>query len=169
MPSQSTIEGIVSFASRLKGIDLQVLREGFEIARLHRRVEQVIENDLAGWGLNARQVEIMEALFHNPEGTLTPADLSEMVGLTRSAITSALDSLEKLGHIVRRPHATDRRMIAISLTPPGRAFIEKHLPERYQRVHRIVGRLSKEERNSLLNMYAKVLEFLAADLVKGGK
>ena len=170
MPSQSTIEGIVNFASDLKGIDLKILREGFEIARLHRQVEQVIENDLAGWGLNARQVEIMEALYYNTKGTMTPADLSEEVSLTRSAMTSALDSLEKVGHIVRRPHPTDRRMLAISLTPPGRAFIEKHLPERYQRLHRIfAGCLSKEERSCLLHSYAKVLEFLAADMAKGRK
>jgi DNA-binding MarR family transcriptional regulator len=167
MPNQSTIEGIVSFASRLNGIDLEVLREGLEVARLHRRLEQVIENDMAGWGLTARQVEILESLYHNAEGALTPAELSAEVGLTRSAMTSSLDSLEKLGHTVRRPHPTDRRMLAISLTPSGRAFIEHRLPERYERIYRLVGRLSKEERTCLLHTYAKVLDFFAADKMEG--
>ena len=162
MPSQTTIEGMVSFASRLEGIDLDVLREGLEVARLHRRRDQVIENDMAGWGLTARQVEIMESLYHNADAHLTPAELSEEVGLTRSAMTSALDALEAFGHTVRRPHPTDRRMVAISLTPSGRAFIQRHLPERYQRVHRIVSHLSKDERDRQLHTYAKVLEFLAA-------
>ena len=89
MPSQSTIDGILDFASRLEGVDLQVLGEGLEIARLHREVERAVENDLARWGLTARQVEIMEALYHQPEITLTPADLSDEVGLTRSAMTGA--------------------------------------------------------------------------------
>ncbi|MEI7836246.1 MAG: MarR family transcriptional regulator [Planctomycetota bacterium] len=163
MPSQTTIEGIVNFASRLEGIDLQILREGFEIARLHRQLDQIIDNDTAGWGLTARQVEIMESLYHNGEKPLTPADLSDEVGLTRSAMTSALDGLEVLGHTLRRPHPTDRRMVTISLTPSGRRFIEQHLPERYQRVHRIVSHLSKEDRDRQLHTYAKVLAFLLAD------
>lgn len=169
MPSQSTIKGIVAFAGRLKGIDVHVLHEGLEIARLHRQVEQVIENDLAGWGLTARQVEIMESLYHNPEGALTPADLSDEVGLTRSAMTSALDSLEKLGHTVRQPHPSDRRMVAISLTPSGRTFIGRHLPERYQRISRIMNSLSKNDRAALLNSYRKVLDLLACDMVEDRK
>ena len=35
-------------ARRLEGVNLQVLREGLEIARVHRRLEQAIENDLTG-------------------------------------------------------------------------------------------------------------------------
>ncbi len=167
MPSQSTIEGIVKFASRLKGVDLHVLQEGLEIARLHRQLEHAIENDLAGWGLTARQVEIMESLYHNAEGTMTPAGLSEEVGLTRSAMTSALDSLEKLGHTVRGPHPSDRRMIALSLTPNGREFIRQRLPERYQRVYRIMIGLSSSERAALLHSYVKVLELLTADMMEG--
>lgn len=103
MPSQGTVTGIVGFAGRLKGIDVRVLGEGLEIARLLRRLEPVMENELAAWGLTARQVEIMESLYHDAEGTLTPADLSEEVGLTRSAMTSAPDALEKMGHTVWSP------------------------------------------------------------------
>jgi len=163
MPSANTIKGIVEFAGRLKGIDTRALREGLEIARMHRKVEQMIENDLAGWGLTARQVEMMESLHHNAEGTMTPAELSDEVGLTRSAMTSALDSLEDLGHTVRTPHPRDRRMIAISLTPSGRQFISQRLPERYQKVNRITSSLSRNERTVLLQIYKKVLDLLIRD------
>ena len=163
MPSHSTIDGIVEFASKLEGIDVGVLREGLELARLHREVERAVENDLAAWGLSARQVEILESLYHNAEGVMTPADLSDEVGLTRSAMTSALDSLEKLGHTVRRPHPTDRRMVAISLTPSGHDFIGQRLAERYRKVSRIMGILSSRERALLLNAYRKVLNLLVGD------
>ena len=166
MPSQSTIKGIVDFAGRLKGINVRVLSEGLEIARLHRQVEQVIENELAAWGLTSRQVEIMESLYHNAEGTLTPADLSEEVGLTRSAMTSALDALEKMGHIVRTPHSSDRRMLAISLTASGQEFIRQRLPERYQRLYGIMNGLAESERSLLLRSYRKVIDFLACDLLE---
>jgi MarR family transcriptional regulator, negative regulator of the multidrug operon emrRAB len=166
MPSRMTTERILDFASRIEGIDLDLLREGLEVISLHRRVEQVVEDDLADWGLTARQVEIMETLYHYAKGTLTPADLSDEVGLTRSAMTSALDSLEKLGHVVRKRHPTDRRMLAISLTPSGRTFIEGRLPERYQRICEVQDCLSKAERDSLLRSFVKVLDFLSADTAK---
>ena len=169
MPSESTIKRIVEFATRLKGVDPQVLQEGLEIAHLHRRVEQVIENDLAGWGLTARQVEIMESLYHNAEGTMTPAGLSEEVGLTRSAMTSALDSLEKLGHTVRGPHPSDRRMVAISLTPSGREFISQRLPERYEKFHRVMSSLSSSERTILLRTYRKVIDLLVSGMAEDRK
>ncbi len=163
MPSQSTIHGIVEFASKIEGIDVGVLREGLEIACLHREVERAVERDLAGWGLTARQIEIMEYLYHNADGAMTPADLSDEVGLTRSAMTSALDSLEKPGHTSRAPHPTDRRMVAISLTPSGREFIGQRLVERYHKLSRIMGALSKRERALLLSAYRKVLDLLASD------
>ena len=166
MPSRRTIERIVEFARQMKGIEPQVLQEGLEIAHLHRQVERVIENDLAGWGLTARQVEIMESLYHNADGTMTPADLADEVSLTRSAMTSALDSLEKVGHTVRAPHPSDRRMVAISLTPSGRAFISQCLPERYQKFHRVMSSLSSQERNILLRTYKKVLDLVVSDMAE---
>jgi DNA-binding MarR family transcriptional regulator len=169
MPSESTTKRIMEFASRMEGIDPTILQEGLGIVHLHRQVEQVVENDMAGWGLTARQVEIMEALYHNTEGIMTPADLSDEVLLTRSAMTSSLDSLEKLGYTHRAPHPTDRRMVAISLTPSGRQFIGQRLPERYQKLHRIMSSLLSEERAILLRTYRKVIDMLVCDLVQERK
>jgi len=169
MPSKSKIERVVEFASRLKGVDPQVLQEGLEIAHLHRQVEQIIEKDLANWGLTARQVEILESLFYKTEGTMTPAELADEVALSRSAMTSALDSLEKLGHTMRAPHPSDRRMIAISLTPSGREFIGQHLPERYQKLYRIISRISKDERATLLQTHAKIIDLVASGMEANGK
>ena len=163
MPSPTTIAGIVKFATRLRGVESSILREGLEIISLHRRIDALVENDLSRWGLTARQVEIMESLYHNPEGSLTPADLADEVGLTRSAMTGTLDSLEKLGHVVRRSHPSDRRMVTIHLTPSGREFIGGHLSERYQRLFRSMNNLTPAERSTLLRSYAKVIEFLTAE------
>ena len=169
MPSESTIDGIIAFAGRLKEIDLDALREGLTIAKLHRQLEQIIENDLASWGLTARQIEILEVLYHHREGVLTPAELSDEVGLTRSAMTGALDALEKLGHTVRTPHPTDRRMVSISLTLAGRDFISYHLPERYRKVNRIVSSMTQNERTLLLASYTKMITLLKSDAGEASK
>jgi DNA-binding MarR family transcriptional regulator len=80
-------------------------------------------------------------------------------------MTSSLDSLEKLGHTVRMPHPTDRRMVAICLTPSGREFIGQRLPQRYRRFHRVMSGLSKDERAVQLETYRKVLDLLSRAIV----
>lgn len=169
MPDEGTIGRIVEFGSRLKGVDARVLREGLEIVHLHRRLEQVMENDLTAWGLTPRQFQIMESLYHNAEGTATPAQLADEVSLSRSAMTSALDALEKLGHTARSPHPSDRRMLVISLTPSGRALIGQYLPDMYTRFSLVMGSLSARERAFLLRTYRKILDLVISSAAQQGE
>lgn len=163
MPHADTVNAIMEFAKGLEGIDIETVGDGLEMWRLHRQIESAIENDLANWGLTARQVEILETLFHHPNDPVTPAELSDEVGLTRSAMTSALDSLEQPGYIVRAPHPRDRRSITISLTPSGREFIAERLPKRYAQMARIVGHLSPRERQMMIHGYTVLLSAVAED------
>jgi len=161
LQSPRTIKGMLDFAEDLGGVDMDALRDGLEIVRLHGQVERVVEHDLVAWGLTARQVEIVESLYHNTDRTMTPADLSEEVDLTRSAMTGALDTLEKLGHTARGLHPSDRRKVAVRLTPSGDDFASKLLARRYERIAQSMKRLSQRERAVLISIYKKVLSFMA--------
>ena len=155
---------VVEYARSCSQLDPEVLRDGFELIHHHRMIEQLVEENLAEKGISLRLVEIMECLFHHPDGVMTPADLSEEVNLSRSAMTSALDSLEKLGYAMRRPHPVDRRMFEISLTESGRSFIGGLLPERYEKFIRIMEATGEEERAMLLRTYHKIFNMLKAEL-----
>ncbi len=169
MQTRNTIDKMLEYAGRIAGIDLKVLRDGFEIMHIHHRLDQAIESDLAGLGLTARQVEIMETLFHNDDTAIIPAYLSDEVGLTRSAITSSLDSLEQAGHIVRKSHPSDRRMLAIALTRSGKKLIEKHLHDRYVKMNRIVSHFTAKERKFLLRIYKRLLEIFGSGIPEDRK
>lgn len=163
MPNEDTVKGIMKLTQELGDINLQDVRDGLEMWRLHRQTEHAIESDLANWGLTPRQVEILEALYHSPSGSITPAELSDEVCLTRSAMTSALDSLEQLNHIARSPHPRDRRMVTVSLTPSGREFIAERLPERYARIAGVMSHLSPQERQIMIHVYTVLLEVAIKD------
>lgn len=170
MPNAETIKGIMEFARDLEGdVDLQAIRDGLQMMTLHRKVEQAAEDDLARWGLTPRQFEILETLYFRSEGGATPAELSDEVRLTRSAMTSVLDALEALGYIVRGPHLKDRRMVTISLTSAGREFIEERLPDRYCRMAEIVGNLLPPERQAMVQGYTKILKAILEHLPEEGK
>jgi len=164
MSKSSTHERIVEYASQFEGIDCDVLRDGLELTHLHRTIEQLVENYLADLGVNLRLVEIMECIFHQEGGVITPAELATAVDLSRSAMTCALDSLEKLGYAIRQAHPTDRRMFAISLTESGQVFIKSRLGERYQKLTRIMSVLTQRERDFLLQAYTKIINALQAEL-----
>ena len=168
MLKESMFKRIIEFAGRLEGIDIDVLGEALEIGRLHRQVEQIVENDImAARGLNAQQVDIMEYLYHNSECIITPADLADETGLIRSAMTGALDSLEGRGYTVRSPHPSDRRVIVVSLTPTGREAASQLLPERYWKLHTVASALSGRECGELMRIYRKVLDVIVRDITNG--
>lgn len=56
-------------------------------------------------------------------GSLTPGQVAEKVGLTRSTITSLLDRLESAGLAVRTPHPSDRRKSVVVITESGVAML----------------------------------------------
>lgn len=160
MPSREIIDGVTDYAKSLDGVDAQALREGMLMVYLHRRLESALEQDLSRWGLSARQIDIMEAVYFRGDAVLTPAELAESVGLTRSAMTSALDTLESREFTIRSMHPSDRRKVVISLTPTGREYLESHLPERYERLAGLGRILAAEERAEVIQAYKKVLASL---------
>jgi DNA-binding MarR family transcriptional regulator len=163
-PSHAELQDrFVAHVARIEGVDPNLVREGVPLIRLHRQVEMLIEERLAGWGMTARQIDILELLHVSDEG-LTPAELADEVGLSRSAMTGTLDGLERRGYARRTPHAADRRMVLISLTAKGREFIARKLPERVRVLQLVYGALSAEERKTVLRAYRKVLEVLGHGL-----
>lgn len=53
---------------------------------------------------------------HDPAGPVTPGRLSASMQLSAPATSAMLDRLERLGHVERRPHPTDRRSVEVVAT-----------------------------------------------------
>jgi DNA-binding MarR family transcriptional regulator len=75
----------------------------------------------AGFDMGATEMMVLSQLF--TEGPCTPTSLAEFLSMTTASVTALLDRLERAGHVVRRPHPTDRRMLLIELNPDARATI----------------------------------------------
>ena len=120
MVRQENIDRVIAYVKNLPDTDPEVVREGLTIFHLHREIQMLSETYVAKrYGLPGRQLETLEALFHKQDESLTPAQLADEVHLTRPAMTSNLDSLERKGFLFRSAHPDDRRMINIRLTKKG--------------------------------------------------
>lgn len=161
MIKQKMNERIRRYLERLQDIDTEMVLEAIAILTLQHEVDMLSEVLHSRLGLNARQMETLEALYHQPDRTLTPAQLAdEVVHLTRSAMTSNLDSLERKGYISRSAHKVDRRMVSITLTKKGTNFCEEKLPVRYHDMAKVIGILSPDERRIFYDAYKRVTEYL---------
>jgi DNA-binding MarR family transcriptional regulator len=160
MINQEMISRIRQYLEKLPDIDPGIVLESLALLTLHHEVDLLSEILHSKLGLNARQMETLEALFHHPDRTLTPAQLTDVVPLTRSAMTSNLDSLERKGYLSRSAHKEDRRMIAVTLTEKGIKFCEGELPVRYHDMSKLAGILSSDDRKILYIAYTKITEFL---------
>ncbi|MDN4160250.1 MarR family winged helix-turn-helix transcriptional regulator [Nocardioides abyssi] len=69
----------------------------------------------------------MVALQHLGRGSVGPAELARLLGVSTAASTGIVDRLAARGHVVRRAHDADRRRTELHLTDTGRQEVLAHL------------------------------------------
>ena len=85
-----------------------------EIALFQHATGSVDEAAGAVLGLNSTDLRCIGRLFLGPR---TAGDLAAECGLSRGAMTTALDRLERSGYARRVRSTTDRRQVMVEMTP----------------------------------------------------
>ncbi len=75
-------------------------------------------------GLTPAQMHTIEVIGHKKN--LRMKELAEKLGVTTGTLTIAVDRLEKLDLVARKPHDTDRRSYFVILTDKGEMMFEEH-------------------------------------------
>ena len=81
---------------------------------------------------------------------LSPTAIAERLIVTTASVTSLLDTLEKRGLVVRRPHPDDRRRVLVAVTADGQAVLDRLLPGMHGVERRMFEGLSGADRRRLL-------------------
>jgi MarR family transcriptional regulator, 2-MHQ and catechol-resistance regulon repressor len=97
---------------------------------------------------------VLEALLH--KGPLPVNIIGQLVELTTGSITSAVDRLERKWLVVRKHHATDRRIRIVELTTKGRQLIEKAFAKHEVDMEKAVSNLSRAERGMLVDLLKRL-------------
>ncbi|MGN8026816.1 MarR family winged helix-turn-helix transcriptional regulator [Microbacterium sp. 22242] len=99
----------------------------------------------------------------NQGAVATPGGIAQHLGISTASTTKLLDRLERGGHIVRAPHPSDRRALAISITPETqRAAMETVGRQQARRFH-AAARLSADERAIVTRFLRDMTEELGLD------
>jgi len=134
------------------------------LARCHRALALSVERSIADLGLCLSDFMVLEALLH--KGPLTISEIQAKVLLASGSMTAAVDRVESMGLVVRKPTAKDRRARLLELTSKGRQLIERAFAEHAQHLEKAMSVLDDLEKRGLYAAVKKLGLSVAATLVR---
>jgi DNA-binding MarR family transcriptional regulator len=96
------------------------------VRRAARLVARRYDEALRPLGLTSGQFSILAALLRDRPAPL--GALADVLGLERTTLNRNLKPLEAVGLIMTMPDGADARVRRLSLTPAGRAMLDRAIP-----------------------------------------
>ena len=142
------------------------------LADLRATEDAVAEASTKYMDLNRTDMRALHYLIvcQNRGQVATPTAIANHLGISTASTTKLLDRLEDGGHIVREPHPTDRRALAISITPGTRQAAMETVGKHQARRFKAAKRLTPEERDVVLRFLQDMnaeLDIAGADWAQG--
>ncbi|GAA1546968.1 DNA-binding MarR family transcriptional regulator [Microbacterium ginsengiterrae] len=85
----------------------------------------------------------------NSDVVVTPGAIATHLDISTASTTKLLDRLERGGHITRAPHPSDRRALAIAISPATRKSAMETVGRQHARRFTAAARLSPTERETV--------------------
>jgi DNA-binding MarR family transcriptional regulator len=126
-----------------KHFDPAVIDFGQSIGLLVRRVRAAATSH----ELSMTESSVLRRLAK--EGPATTADLARAQGMRPQSMRTVIASLEKMGMIARKPHATDGRQVNIVLTVRGAAEEKSTTEAKRTWLAHVISQLGQQERETL--------------------
>jgi DNA-binding MarR family transcriptional regulator len=136
--------------------DLTAFAVAFSIVRAAERVTLELEtaHEPMGWTWPGFRVMWWLWLL----GPLVPRQIAEVASSSRASVSSALNTLERNGFVVRTRGSADRRLITVELTEKGATRMAEAFAAANARERRLVHRLTAPERRTLTKLLSKILD-----------
>lgn len=131
-------------------MDKKDLKIFIALSRTLNKVNRLSAEVFKRHNLTTGQFAVLEALYH--KGDKCVGEIQELILSTSGNMPVLIRNLETRGFVSTRPLESDRRSKLVSLTPEGREIIKKSFPENAQVMHDYFGRLSQEEKTTLLEI-----------------
>ncbi|WP_295010434.1 MarR family winged helix-turn-helix transcriptional regulator [uncultured Microbacterium sp.] len=133
------------------------------LAGLRDAEQRLAEASRAYMRLNETDMRALHYLIvcANRGVVATPGGISQHLGISTASTTKLLDRLQRGGHIMREPHPSDRRALAISIAEDThRAAMETVGRQQARRFH-AAARLTPDERDVVIRFLRDMTQELA--------
>jgi DNA-binding MarR family transcriptional regulator len=123
---------------------------------------RAIEKDLAPFGLDRGDYQLLAMLSEAPDQRLRMCDLADSLRLTRSGLTRRMDGVLKKKFVTRVQSEEDGRAAYASLTPKGFDLLKQVAPEHLDSVRRLmIDLLSPAEIKAIASAFSKISKNLS--------
>lgn len=153
---------LLSMARQREGFDAERCRLVIEHVDTHVLLRSAVQRTLASLQLTELQFGVLLVLFSLGPEPVGSADLAVHTGVSRPAVTEALERLGAQKLVARTRAPADRRVMHVQLTDAGRALIEPAALKILQVLHTVTRFVDAPAREALLNGYALLQEGAAA-------
>lgn len=122
------------------------------LARVGDAERRLTEASLEYMKLNRNDMRALHYLIaaKNRGVVATPGAIAAHLGISTASTTKLLDRLEAGGHITREPHPTDRRALAIAITPDTHEAALHTVGRQQSKRFHAAARLTREERDAVI-------------------
>jgi DNA-binding MarR family transcriptional regulator len=98
--------------------------------------------------------------------SVTAADIARYLGIATASATALVDRLENSGHLIRRPHPTDRRRILITHTPEADEQLRATLGDMHARMMAATRGLTDGEAETVVAFLERMQNAVTGDSTK---
>ncbi|MEF2966661.1 MarR family winged helix-turn-helix transcriptional regulator [Paenibacillus sp. M1] len=119
-------------------------------------IQRYMEKRAREFGVSYGQYILLCVLRHQPDRQSSPSVLADALKVSRAAVSSMIEALEKAGFILRRLDERDRRGMVISLTDAGDRKVEEMTPQFLSLMTRFVSEFEESDVDDLLQSLAKL-------------
>jgi DNA-binding MarR family transcriptional regulator len=138
-----------------EGLDPLTYRAMFGVFRLSGRMFTDLETRIhrpAGWSLAGFRVMFLLWVA----GPMESFEIARLAGLSRAAISSAVNTLERDGLVDRRRESTDRRVVTVYLTDDGASRLVAAYRAQNERERELFGDLTDAELTTLTDLMRRI-------------
>jgi DNA-binding MarR family transcriptional regulator len=137
------------------------VRTHLRIATCHNLLmREARQRVVARWNLTLPQFDVLAELARADAGGFTFVELSRLLLVTSGNLTGIVDRLEEQRLVERQPHASDRRVIRVALTPKGRRATDHMLPTHAADIEEILSFMPRAALTALSVLLGQVRDGL---------
>ncbi|WNR43615.1 MarR family transcriptional regulator [Paenibacillus roseipurpureus] len=127
-------------------------RAAFELS--HRKIVQAVLSEIDS-ELTAPQLFMLAMI--SKENSPKQSQLADRMGVKPSAITVMIDRLVQSGHVIRKHHEKDRRIVLVENTEAGAAVIKQATEVQKKVIARGLSQLSPDELPVFVSAFEKFI------------
>lgn len=153
--SPHNLTAVSEEATSIRPIDPLAHRALEALVRAEATLTRRLAADLDRVGVSATGFAML-VLLTSAGGELELRAIRRRLAASKATATEVLDTLEKRGFIVRSRLESDRRAVAVHLTPAGGNLVTHAFPAHAERVREAFGGLDEEEKRQLADICRKL-------------